>query len=82
MSVAGEPAAPELPGHDLLGPPRPLGGFAEMHGGGYEPIQMTPTYMWHTRDWRLILRLPGEIIDAHLRLDKTRGELYDLQNGP
>jgi arylsulfatase A-like enzyme len=82
MSVAGEPAAPELPGHDLLGPPCRLGGFAEMHGGGYEPAQMAPTYMWRTRDWKLILHLPGEIIDAHLRLDETRGELYDLQNDP
>ncbi len=82
MHVAGEATSPELPGHSLLGSPRRMGGFAEMHGGGYEPLQMAPTYMWRTRDWKLILHLPGEISDASLRLADVQGELYDLRNDP
>jgi len=82
LQVADEGPAPELPGHSLLGPPCRAGGFAEMHGGGYEQVHMAPTYLWRTRDWKLILHLPGEITDASLRLADVQGELYDLQNDP
>jgi arylsulfatase A-like enzyme len=82
MHVAGESTPPGLPGHNLLAPSCRIGGFAEMHGGGYEPGQMAPTYMWRTRDWKLILHLPGEITDATTRLADIRGELYHLQDDP
>jgi arylsulfatase A-like enzyme len=82
LRVVGEEVPPVLVGHDLLALPRRLGGFAEMHGGGYEPAQMAPTYMWRTRDWKLVLHLPGEVADASARLGHTQGELYDLQNDP
>ena len=82
MQVAGEATPPELPGHNLLAPPRRAGGFAEMHGSGYEAVQMAPTYMWRTHYWKLVLHLPGEITDASIRLAEVRGELYDLKNDP
>jgi arylsulfatase A-like enzyme len=82
MHVVGEPTPPELPGHNVLASPCRLGGFAEMHGGGYEPVQMAPTYMWRTHDWKLVLHLLGEITDANARLADVRGELYDLRNDP
>ena len=53
-----------------------------MHGRGYEEIQAGPTYMWRTAQWKLILHMPVAAADAALRVDTTRGELYDLQNDP
>jgi arylsulfatase A-like enzyme len=82
LRVADEAPGPELPGYSLLEPPRRVGGFAEMHGGGYQPLQAAPTYLWRTCDWKLILHLPGAITDASLRLANVQGELYDLQNDP
>ena len=82
LRIAGEQVPIYLPGYNLLGDARRRGGFSEMHGGGYEPVQQAPTYMWRTRDWKLILHLPGNAIDADLRLADVRGELYDLQNDP
>jgi hypothetical protein len=38
--------------------------------------------MWRTKEWKLILQLPGDAVDADLRLDEVQGELYDLQNDP
>jgi arylsulfatase A-like enzyme len=83
LHVARAEVPPELPGFDLLSDAHRPGGFAEMHGGGYEGLfgessQRAPTYMWRTRDWKLILHLPGEVIDAILRLDEVQGELYGL----
>jgi arylsulfatase A-like enzyme len=82
LQVAGEQVPTFLPGYNLLGDARRRGGFSEMHGGGYEPVQQAPAYMWRTKDWKLILHLPGAAVDADLRLDQVRGELYDLQSDP
>jgi arylsulfatase A-like enzyme len=82
LQATGQPVPPELPGSSLLAPPCRRGGFAEMHGSGYEPAQMAPTYMWRTREYKLILHLPGEAVGAQLRLDEVQGELYDLQKDP
>jgi hypothetical protein len=38
--------------------------------------------MWRTKEWKLILHLPGDAVDADLRVDTVQGELYDLQNDP
>jgi len=82
LQAAGEPAPPELPGGDLLEKSCRAGAFAEIHGWGYEEIQCAPAYMWRTRDWKLILYLPGDITDAAARIADTRGELYDLKDDP
>jgi len=87
LRVARADVPLELPGLDLLSDARRPGGFAEMHGGGYEGLfgessQRAPTYMWRTRNWKLILHLPGEVSGVALRLDELQGELYDLQNDP
>jgi arylsulfatase A-like enzyme len=82
LAAAGERVPPELPGVDLFGARRKSGGFAEMHGGGYDPVQNAPMYMWRTPEWKLILYLPERIPDAPFRLDEIRGELYSLGTDP
>jgi arylsulfatase A-like enzyme len=82
LSVAGQQAPRFLPGLDLLSETRRKGAFSEMHGGGYETVQRAPTYMWRTRDWKLILHQPGDTVDAALRLDEVQGEMYDLKDDP
>ena len=80
LSVAGEATPPEFPGTSLLDEPVRAGCFAEMHGMGYEKVQKAPAYMWRTRDWKLIIYLPGDVAGAGLR--EARGELYDLRADP
>ncbi len=82
LAAAGGPGLPELPGRSLLDAPCRAGQFAELHGGGYEPVQVAPAYMWRTREWKLILSLPGVVADAGTRLGEARGELYDLRADP
>lgn len=81
LQIAGQ-TAPELPGSSLLDEPARAGCFAEMHGSGYEERQTAPAYMWRTREWKLILHLPGEAAGATARIDEARGELYDLRTDP
>ena len=69
LKIAGEQVPAHLPGFDLLSELRRSGGFSEMHGGGYEPVQQAPSYMWRTKDWKLILHLPGNAVDADYRGD-------------
>ncbi|MCX7013869.1 MAG: sulfatase-like hydrolase/transferase [Candidatus Sumerlaeota bacterium] len=82
MEAGGAPAEFCLPGRSLLSPYSRMGGFAEMHGNGYEAAQRAPLYMWRTRDWKLIFHLPGDALDAELRLDQAVGELYNLKSDP
>jgi arylsulfatase A-like enzyme len=96
LDMAGSQPPQTFPGGSLLrGPVRPAA-FAELHGTGYdlppgippgewrnhECIQMAPSYMWRSREWKLILHLPGPLADAAHRLDTVRGELYDLAQDP
>ncbi len=75
---------PELAGRSLLAPPCRQGSFAEMHGAGtrFEPSHRAPMLMWRTKEWKLILHLPGSMGDALTRLDEMQGELYDLVGDP
>jgi arylsulfatase A-like enzyme len=82
LRIAREPIPACLPGYDLLSDKMRLGSFSEMHGSGYEPHQQAATYMWRSKNWKLILDLPGEAIDVDLRLADAQGELYDLRHDP
>lgn len=84
MRAAGLPVSPMLPGLDLLGDRHRAGTFCESHGGGLfnEEPQPAPAYMWRNKEWKLILYLPGTVVDAACRLDEIRGELYDLRSDP
>jgi arylsulfatase A-like enzyme len=82
LDVAGEEIPPSLPGLSLLGETKREGSFAEMHGQGYEQIQEGPAYMWRTREWKLVLYLPGQLQHAPGNLWTTRGELYHLAEDP
>jgi arylsulfatase A-like enzyme len=82
LSVAGEAKPPEFPGTNLLAEPSRAAGFAEMHGKGYTEVQEAPAYMWRTRDWKLIIYLPGYVADAAADVRGMRGELYDLRADP
>ncbi len=83
LDITGSAEMPELPGRSLLKPPCRKGCFSEYHGGGGEQIQLPPTYMWRTREWKLILYLPcADITDAMLSVDNVRGELYHLTDDP
>jgi len=82
LAAAGETKPEGFPGANLLAEPVRTASFAEMHGKGYTEIQEAPAYMWRTREWKLITYLPGYVADAGARLDKARGELYDLRADP
>lgn len=82
MHMTGRRTPPELAGRSLLDKPFRVGGFSEMHGSGYQELQYAPVYMWRTKEWKLILHLPGKINDANMRLDEVQGELYNLTKDP
>lgn len=82
LGLAGLPVPEWLPGYDLLGEVPRDGSFAEMHGSGAEQHQTAPIYMWRSRDWKLILRLPGTLWEAHNQSVQWQGELYDLAEDP
>ncbi|MFP4017313.1 MAG: sulfatase, partial [Halanaerobiales bacterium] len=81
-SAIGEESHPILSGLDLLSDKKRPGSFCELHGGGTEEVQPAPGYMWRNKDWKLILYLPGTILDAVERTNQVRGELYDLNKDP
>jgi arylsulfatase len=80
LSVTGEATPAGLPGASLLAAPTRTGCYSEMHGTGYEEEQQAPAYMWSTRDWKLIIYVPGDAAGARLR--EAQGELYDLGADP
>ena len=82
IAIAGGQAEPELPGRSLLSTQCRIATFTEMHGKGYENLQAAPAYCWRKKDWKLILWLTGNLSDAMLRLDDTKGELYNLEKDP
>jgi len=77
--VAGEVVNPVLPGLDLLSENKRIGSFSEFHGGGGE---LAPSYMWRKKDWKLILYIPGTMVDAVSRIQDVKGELYNLKDDP
>lgn len=82
LHVAGAEASAQLPGRSLLKPPCRQGTFTEMHGKGYEKYQQAPAYCWRTKEWKLILSIPGHLPGAATRLDEVQGELYHLADDP
>ncbi|NJL30238.1 MAG: sulfatase-like hydrolase/transferase [Phycisphaerales bacterium] len=82
LHISGTDIPPELPGADLLNLPAKIGSFCEYHGGGYGKLQSAPAYMWRTDDWKLILYLEGNIPGAALRIQETKGELFNLKSDP
>lgn len=81
-SALGIPQDPRMPGLDLLGDTKRLGGFCEFYGGAPNRQFGTAAYMWRKKDWKLILYLPGPLADAVARVDQAQGELYCLKTDP
>ena len=77
-NVSGAPVDPRLPGLDLLGSRKHGGSFCEFHGGGLEPLQPAPAWMWRTEQYKLILFREGDVTAE----SPLEGELYDLQKDP
>jgi arylsulfatase A-like enzyme len=82
LAAVGEEAPEILPGVNLLSDFARTGSFAEMHGRGYEEYQRAPTVMWRTREWKLLLSIPGPLGAVGGRYDTLRGELYYLTEDP
>jgi arylsulfatase A-like enzyme len=82
LEVSGEKPSAEFPGRNLLAPSGRQGGFAEMHGSGYEKVQPAPAYMWREPDWKLILYMKGPVDASGPGKGGIRGELYDLRADP
>ncbi|TVY11399.1 sulfatase family protein [Paenibacillus cremeus] len=80
--VAGFEADPRLPGLDLLGERKRVGSFCEFHGKGAPVEHSAPALMWRTKEWKLILYLPGSIADSVTRVGEYSGELYHLKEDP
>ncbi|NLL88238.1 MAG: sulfatase-like hydrolase/transferase, partial [Firmicutes bacterium] len=81
-NLVGIPQDPRMPGLDLLGDTKRLGGFCEFYGGAPNRQFGTAAYMWRKKDWKLILYLPGPLTDAVGKVDQTQGELYCLKTDP
>lgn len=81
-NILGAQQNPMLPGLDLLGDKKKLGGFCEFYGGAPNRMYGTPAYMWRKKDWKLILYLPGPLTEAVWKVDQTQGELYNLAEDP
>lgn len=82
MNAAGLDKNPILPGLDLLSENKRLGCFSEFHGGGVEPLQPAPSYMWRKKDWKLILYISGAVTEGIQRTNQVKGELYNLKEDP
>ena len=82
LAAAGAYIPQELVGHNLMDKPTNKGAFCELHGSGYHEIEKSPSYMWRTRNWKLILYMPEHFINLDSKLDEVKGELYDLFNDP
>jgi arylsulfatase A-like enzyme len=82
LDAAGEEVPEVLPGFSLISDFTRQASFAEMHGRGYEEYQRAPTVMWRSREWKLILNLPGPLGAVGGRYDRLRGELYHLAEDP
>ena len=80
--AAGLPRNPQLPGLDLLGERQRQGAFCEFHAKSTDGVHTAPALMWRTKEWKLILYMPGTIDDAIERTGQFRGELYHLAEDP
>jgi arylsulfatase A-like enzyme len=80
--AAGLPRNIKLPGLDLLGEDVRPGSFCEFHGKGVYAPHSAPAYMWRTKEWKLIMYMPGTVGNAVSRVGEARGELYDLLEDP
>ena len=80
LSVANLTVPPELPGQNLIKPNKKTGSFAEYYGRGDEASQMAPTYMWRTKEWKLILSMGAALSDLSGDVEHINGELYHLQH--
>ena len=75
---AGIKPDPRLPGLSLLSGQVRKGAFSEFHGGGPENPQPAPSWMWRSKDYKLILFREGTVLDS----TPLKGELYDLKKDP
>jgi arylsulfatase A-like enzyme len=82
LDAAGREVPDFLPGFSLLSDFSRTASFAEMHGRGYEEYQRAPTVMWRSREWKLILNVPGPLGSVSGHYDRLRGELYHLVEDP
>ena len=82
LDISGQAAQTWMSGRSLLSPPCRTGQFAEYQGSGYHEEQYGPKYMWRQDGYKLILNMPGKVVDAMTRLDDTIGELYCLAEDP
>jgi arylsulfatase len=82
LQVAGADVPDSMPGLSLLSDRARGGSFAEMHGRGYEEYQKAPAVMYRTRDWKLIMSVPGHLGEVFGCYDAMRGELYNLRDDP
>jgi arylsulfatase A-like enzyme len=82
LDAAGLEIPETLAGLSLLSDSIRPGSFAEMHGRGYEEYQRAPAVMYRTKEWKLILHLPGKLGDVFQRVEQLSGELYRLSDDP
>ena len=81
LQAANAASDPRLPGSSLLGPVQRKAAFCEYHSGkGAE--QLGPSYMWRSKDWKLIIYLDGKIENAVAEQNCIKGELYHLADDP
>ncbi|MBL8029228.1 MAG: sulfatase, partial [Fibrobacteres bacterium] len=82
LDVAGVEIPDALPGFSLRTNFHRIASFAEFHGRGYEEYQRSPAIMWRTKEWKLILYMPGRLDEAFQHYENMKGELYNLKNDP
>jgi arylsulfatase len=82
LDAAGEDIPDALPGFSLLSDFSRTASFAEMHGRGYEEYQRAPDVMFRTKEWKLILHIPGPLGSVGGCYDDFKGELYRLADDP
>lgn len=70
-----------LPGSSLLESSARKAAFCEYHNGSGND-RLAPSYMWRTKEWKLILYLEGKLEDAIADQKKIKGELYNLKDDP
>ena len=74
---------PRLPGRVLTNQDL-RGSMAEFHGHAFDQdrLQIAPSLLWRTKQWSLILSLPGCLHDYDMNPAEADCELYNLHNDP
>ncbi len=82
LQIVGDEVPASMPGMSLLSSHLRSGTFTEMHGLGYEEYQKAPAVTWRTKDWKLIISVPGHVGEIFGCYDQLQGELYNLHDDP